>query len=101
MDMTDNAVTKTDSQSFLQRLAKHRRQKYEKPNNTLKPDWDVSSETWTLIQDLHVKLKGHWVEGHQDRIATPYEELDLLAQPLNVDADRMAGDYLKIFPAHK
>jgi hypothetical protein len=102
MDMTDDAVTKrieihTDSKSFLQRIAKHRRQKYENPNDTLEPDWDVSSETWTLIHDLPVELHGHWVEGHQDR-DTPYEELDLPAQ-LNVDADRLAGTYLELFPA--
>jgi hypothetical protein len=59
---------------------------------TLDPDWDILNEIrWNLRNS---ELGGGGVEhikGHQDRIQR-YQELSLKAQ-LNVDADRIAGDF--------
>ena len=61
------------------------------PNSTLEPDWDVLHEIkWTF----HKQLKGGTLihtKGHQDD-KHKYDKLPLLAQ-LNVDADRLAGQY--------
>ena len=58
--------------------------------DVLDPEWDLLVE----IQDTLRELRGVdliYVKGHQDD-QTPYERLPLMAQ-LNVDADRLAGEF--------
>ncbi len=58
--------------------------------DVLDPEWDVLIEIQQSLKSLPgVHLE--YVEGHQDK-QTQYHNLDLLAQ-LNVDADRIAGQY--------
>ena len=61
------------------------------PNPTLEPDWDVLHEIkWTLKHQLAGGKLIH-TKGHQDD-RQKYDTLSLLAQ-LNVDADKLAGQY--------
>ena len=65
------------------------------PNKTLEADFDVIAELWSTVQGMPVNSQPSFshVKGHQDA-KKPYEELSLEAQ-LNVDADRLADQYLQ------
>ena len=67
------------------------------PNITLQPDWDLIEEIYTTYQHLHISnVTFKWIKGHQDS-DTPYEELSIPAQ-FNVDADRLAEEYMEANP---
>ena len=67
------------------------------PNITLQPDWDLIEEIYTTYQHLHISnVRFKWIKGHQDS-DTPYEELSIPAQ-FNVDADRLAEEYMEANP---
>jgi exonuclease III len=57
----------------------------------LRSDWDVLNEIRYTLGELPQNRTFKWVKGHQDRERS-YDQLSLDAQ-LNVDADRLAGDY--------
>ena len=61
----------------------------------LQPEWDVLNEVWHTIKDWSGLTIAH-VKGHQDTI-TPAESLSLEAT-LNVEADALAGQYLRQHP---
>jgi hypothetical protein len=86
----------TDSDSLLKRLAQHRKYKYETPNDTLWPDWDVTSMLFDSINLLRTKPTETWIKSHQDD-DTAYEDLRLSAR-LNVDADELADEYIQAHP---
>ena len=61
------------------------------------PEWDILIEIQAALRELPgVRLQ--YVAGHQDR-KQDYTTLPLLAQ-LNVDADRIAGDYHNLHHPH-
>jgi len=61
-------------------------------NATLDPDWDVVNEVrWNLRKSGITGGRLEHIKGHQDQ-ETEYSELPLSAQ-LNIDADRLAGEF--------
>ena len=93
MDKPWRGLVGTDSQSMIDRLyvaGIHNHTKQLATLDVLDAEWDVLIE----IQDALRELPGvdiTYVKGHQDD-RVPYAQLPLLAR-LNVDADRLAGDY--------
>ena len=88
-----------DNKSMVEMVVKY--SKFDKvfPNSTLSSEWDIIAEirqTLRQLQPLHPIPKIRHVKGHQDD-NKPYEELDLSAQ-LNVDADKLADDWLTSHP---
>lgn len=66
------------------------------PNTTLESDWDILAEietTTTSLAEDNCKVHVHWIKGHQDE-KEEYDKLSLPAQ-LNVDADKLADQYLQ------
>ena len=61
------------------------------PNATMGADWDVLQAIVTLLQKFDKLPSLLHVKGHQDK-DTSYANLSLAAQ-LNVDADKLAGEY--------
>ena len=61
----------------------------------LQPEWDVLNEIWHTVKAWN-GLRIHHVKGHQDSTA-PAESLTLEAA-LNVEADALAGRYLRTHP---
>jgi len=68
------------------------------PNSTQASDYDVLAKIWATRDLLPVTACPAvlHVKGHQDK-KTAYEQLPLPAQ-LNVDADKLAGDYMSNHP---
>ena len=68
------------------------------PNTTLKSEWDVLAEIWDTLKKMPrgVEITLKHIKGHQDKEKS-YAELSLPAQ-MNVDADRIAGDYIEANP---
>lgn len=62
----------------------------------MQPEWDVLNEVWYTIQDWKGFQINH-VKGHRDTHA-PAETLSLEAI-LNLEADALAGQYLRRYPA--
>jgi hypothetical protein len=62
--------------------------RYDCPNDSLAPDWDIVQEIVSTIALFPKVPRFSHVKGHQDD-DIPYEELPLVAQ-LNVDADSYA-----------
>jgi len=68
------------------------------PNSTQASDYDVLAEIWAthnLLPVTSCPAVLH-IKGHQDK-KTAYEQLPLPAQ-LNVDANKLAGDYMAAHP---
>jgi len=68
------------------------------PNSTQASDYDVLAEIWAtrdLLPATACSAVLH-IKGHQDK-KTAYEQLPLPAQ-LNVDANKLAGDYMAAHP---
>ena len=102
-------IVATDSQSLLDTLSGE--QSLDENRNipvdldfnrvvldVLSPEWDVLIE----IQHSMKRLSGvrlEYIKGHQDQ-EIPYERLSVLAQ-LNVDADRIAGEYQELFSSSR
>ena len=63
---------------------------------TTQPEWDVLNEIWHTVKEWK-GLKINHVKGHQDT-QTPAETLSLEAR-LNIEADALAGQYLRRHPA--
>ena len=81
----------TDSLSMIETVRQRLEWQVEYPYSTMDPDWDLhQSIIYTLRQFPSIPPLSH-VKAHQDRYH-PYETLSLEAQ-LNVQADRLAGDY--------
>ena len=68
------------------------------PNETLAAEWDLLMEIWSARDAFPPESRPSLthVKGHQDK-KTPYNDLPLRAQ-LNVDADRLADQYLETNP---
>jgi hypothetical protein len=68
------------------------------PNETLSAEWDVLMEIWYTRYQFgqYEQPTFSHIKGHQDR-KKPYAELSLAAQ-LNVDADALAGAFLRNHP---
>ena len=64
-------------------------------NRTMVSDWDVLTMITTTIDALKFPITIKHVKGHQDNHCT-YETLPILAQ-LNVDADRLAGRFQRLY----
>ncbi len=72
------------------------------PQSTLDSDWDVLAEIWTTITMLRndsSRPTVKHIKGHQDDTRS-YHELSLNAQ-LNVDADKLADEYINHNPNHE
>jgi len=80
----------------VQTLQKHQRDPY--PNTTLAAEYDVLAQIQACFKDMEPSNKPTLlhIKGHQDD-DTPYERLPIRAQ-LNVDADRLAAEYLDDHP---
>jgi hypothetical protein len=81
----------TDAESVLKTLPKMLEWPFYFPSKTLAPEWDVLQAIVTRIKAFPVRPLLQWVEGHQDDNVA-YNRLSLPAQ-LNVDADKIAGEY--------
>ena len=81
-----------DNQGLVTTMAKRNEYTTPYPNSTLQPDRDLIEEIHTTYQYLNI------AKGHQDS-DTRYDELSIPAQ-FNVDADRLAEEYLETDP-HK
>jgi hypothetical protein len=65
------------------------------PNQTTIGEWDVLSEIWEIKKSLDNIIIQH-IKGHSDE-KQAYEKLTLLQQ-LNVDADKLANQYIQDNP---
>jgi hypothetical protein len=98
-------IVATDSQSLIDTILQRRAQRLPGhddfnvvdtpvcgfPLEPTLPEWDVIRGIQVLLQEMPLLTLRH-VKGHQDRGATPYQQLPLLAQ-LNVEADTQASRY--------
>ena len=90
-DLPSGLQIYTDAESVLKTLPKMLDWPFYFPSKTLAPEWDVLQAIVTKMQAYSVRPILQWVEGHQDdKVA--YNRRSLPAQ-LNVDADKMAGEY--------
>ena len=90
-------ISMADNQGLVTTLAKRNEYTTPYPNSTLQSDWDLIEEIYTTYQHLNIaNVTFKWIKGHQD-FDTPYDKLSFPAQ-YNVDADRLAEEYLETDP---
>jgi hypothetical protein len=82
----------TDNKGLLIRIGQRQNYDASYANATLAPDWDLVEEIVTQLRRLPVQPLFSHVKGHQDN-HFHYADLSLDAQ-LNVDADKLAGDFM-------
>lgn len=87
-----------DNKSMVQVIRKHSKYHQIYPNATLAAEWDIIAEcrTTMLAMDEMARPSLQHIQGHQDT-DTEYQDLPLAAQ-LNVDADALAGQFLRDHP---
>lgn len=80
-----------DNIALVDRMLKHQTARYQTPNNSLEPDWDVSTTIAMLCTEYHLDLDISWIKSHQDtkNNAAP---LSYRAH-LNIEANKLAGKY--------
>jgi hypothetical protein len=68
------------------------------PNYTLSAEWNVISEMKQTIDkhNLRDTIQFRHIKGHADK-DHPYHKLSLMQQ-MNIDADKLAGDYIHTHP---
>jgi len=81
----------SDNQELINRCNAHLQYVIPYPNETVKSEFDVTEQIYITASKYKLKPSYHWVKGHQDDNA-PTNELSIMAQ-LNVEADRLAGDF--------
>ena len=69
----------------------HKNYEFPFPNETTKSEFDITEQIFRTTKTYNISAEYEWVRGHQDS-HTEYEKLDTYAK-LNVQADRLAGDY--------
>jgi hypothetical protein len=82
-----------NNQGLLKRIEEAIHWSYTTPNVTLHAEWDIESVILTTYKELDLKFSFLHVKSHQDD-AVPVESLTLETQ-LNVEADRLATEYLQ------
>jgi hypothetical protein len=80
-----------DNKALIKRMRRHQHHKWANPHSCLLSDWDITNEIDVAQKKRHRRLNLQWIRAHQDD-DTPYPLLSLPAQ-LNVDADKLAGEY--------
>ena len=83
----------SNNQELINRCDSHLKYIITYPNETIKFEYDVMEQIYCTASKYNLKPSYHWVKGHQDD-NTPTEELSIVAQ-LNVEADRLAGEFQK------
>jgi Reverse transcriptase-like len=64
------------------------------PNQTMMEEWDIMAEIWTSMREFNEdRISIQHIKGHSDSKQS-YNTLSLLQQ-LNVDADRLANEYIQ------
>ena len=86
-----------DNEAMVRRANEAKPVFNEHPNSTMDSEWDLLAEIWVTMRQLEDKTLS-WIKGHQDD-KQPYEKLSLPAQ-LNVDADKIADQYIQQNPDH-
>ena len=104
-DMYDQwqGVIGTDSQSMLDRLYQpvalaNGDDRIFAVMDVMEPEWDLLIEIQATLKKLP-RVRLQYVKGHQDDRAS-YDNLSLLAQ-LNVDADKRASTYQRLYGAER
>ena len=87
-----------DNRSVVKRIRAAQTQKYNAPNRTLAPDWDVVHMATQSIQEMPVQITILWIKSHQDR-NTLRNTLSRPAQ-VNCEADDQAGQYQQEAGSH-
>ena len=83
----------SDNQELINRCDAHLQYIIPYLNKTVKSEYDVTEQMYCTALIYNLKPSYHWVKGHQDD-NTSTEELSIVAQ-LNVEADRLAGEFQK------
>ena len=81
----------SDNQELINRMNDHKDYEFPFPNETTKSEFDITEQIFRTTKAYNITADYEWVRGHQDR-HKEYEKLDTYAK-LNVQADRLAGDY--------
>ena len=94
----DGVLLYCDNESMVDRSKKQPAKHDSFPNTTLKSEWDVLAEIWDTLKKMPrgVEITLKHIKGHQDKEKS-CAELSLPAQ-MNVDVDRIAGDYIEANP---
>ncbi len=83
-----------DNQGLLQRISEAAAWPYTTPNVTLRAEWDVESVILVdLLRDLKLNFEYTHIKSHQDD-GTAIANLSLESR-LNVEADRLATEYMQ------
>ena len=81
----------TYSQSLIATISKLSKWTLHFPSTTLQPEWDTLQAITTTLQKLHMRPTLTHVKSHKDN-QQDYATLPLHVK-LNVNADKLAGDY--------
>lgn len=69
----------------------HKEYNFSFPNVTTKSEFDITEQIFRTIKAYNISADYAWVRGYQDRYKE-YDNLDTYTR-LNIDANRLAGDY--------
>jgi hypothetical protein len=89
----------TDNSGLLTRVRQQQKTQYPIPNAIFQSDWDIVEAIVLTVEQTKMEVEYKWVKGHQDN-ETEYADLPLTSQ-LNIDADKLAGDYLSDFGTNR
>jgi ribonuclease HI/predicted RNA-binding Zn-ribbon protein involved in translation (DUF1610 family) len=81
-----------DNEALVKQLNKTNEYTKTQPNQTMIAEWDILIEIWETMAKMD-NIRIQHIKGHSDE-KQPYEKLTLLQQ-LNVDADKMADQYIQ------
>jgi hypothetical protein len=82
-----------DNEGLLKRIEKANEWTYTTPNVTLRAEWDIESVILEQLTELNMKFIFFHVHSHQDD-EIPLANLSLESR-LNVEADRLATEYMQ------
>jgi hypothetical protein len=91
-DTTTTNILICDNQGLLTRIEEATKWTYTTPNVTLRPEWDIESVILHNYRELDIPFQFMHVYSHQDDHG-PVASLSLESR-LNVEADRLATEYL-------
>jgi hypothetical protein len=88
-----------DNEGLITRLQEAIQYTSTFPNDTLKPDWDLTNAIVSTLQATQLQTTFQHIKGHQDK-HVEYEYLSLEAQ-LNCDADHEAVNYQTLHQSYR
>jgi hypothetical protein len=91
-DNNTNNIIICDNQGLLTRIEETTQWSYMPPNVTLRAEWDIESVILQTYQEPAINFMFLHVKSHQDN--GPVANLSLGTR-LNVEADRLATEYLQ------